>query len=118
MRDALKDIGRIQHMHEMAVLLETEKDKLSIEAIIKDRVLFYGLSKMVEIIGEAAYMITKDYKQEHLELPWRQIEGMRHILVHGYFSISPEVLWDVIQNDIPVLRPILERYLDEQNYEY
>lgn len=70
---------------------------------------------MIEIIGEAAYMITKDYKQEHLELPWRQIEGMRHILVHGYFSISPEVLWDVIQNDIPVLRPILERYLDEQN---
>ena len=115
MRDALKDIGRIHHMHEMAVLLETEKDKLSIEAIIKDRVLFYGLSKMIEIIGEAAYMITKDYKQEHLELPWRQIEGMRHILVHGYFSISPEVLWDVIQNDIPVLRPILERYLDEQN---
>ena len=115
MRDALKDIGRIQHMHEMAVLHETEKDKLSIEAIIKDRVLFYGLSKMIEIIGEAAYMITKDYKQEHLELPWRQIEGMRHILVHGYFSISPEVLWDVIQNDIPVLRPILERYLDEQN---
>ena len=115
MRAALKDIGRIQHMHEMAVLLETEKDKLSIEAIIKDRVLFYGLSKMIEIIGEAAYMITKDYKQEHLELPWRQIEGMRHILVHGYFSISPEVLWDVIQNDIPVLRPILERYLDEQN---
>ena len=115
MRDALKDIGRIQHMHEMAVLLETEKDKLSIEAIIKDRVLFYGLSKMIEIIGEAAYMMTKDYKQEHLELPWRQIEGMRHILVHGYFSISPEVLWDVIQNDIPVLRPILERYLDEQN---
>lgn len=115
MRDALKDIGRIQHMHEMAVLLETEKDKLSIEAIIKDRVLFYGLSKMIEIIGEAAYMITKDYKQEHLELPWRQIEGMRHILVHGYFSISPEVLWDVIQNDIPVLRPILERYLDEHN---
>ena len=102
-------------MHEMAVLLETEKDKLSIEAIIKDRVLFYGLSKMIEIIGEAAYMITKDYKQEHLELPWRQIEGMRHILVHGYFSISPEVLWDVIQNDIPVLRQILERYLDEQN---
>ena len=115
MRDALKDIGRIQHMHEMAVLLETEKDKLSIEAIIKDRVLFYGLSKMIEIIGEAAYMITKDYKQEHLELPWRQIEGMRHILVHGYFSISPEVLWDVIQNDIPVFLPFLERYLDEQN---
>lgn len=41
-------------------------------------------------------------------LPWKQIEGMRHILVHGYFSISAEVLWDVIQNDIPALIPNLK----------
>ena len=68
---------------------------------------------MVEIIGEASYMITKDFKQNHQELPWRQIEGMRHILVHGYFSISPDVLWDVIQNDIPALVPILKLYLTE-----
>lgn len=74
---------------------------------------FFGLSKMVEIIGEAAYMITKEFKVEHPDIPWRQIEGMRHILVHGYFSISAEVLWDVIQNDIYKLIPILRSYIEE-----
>ena len=104
-------------MLEMAILLKAERDKYSLNMLSDDRVLFYGLSKMVEIIGEAAYMTTKEYKQSHPQLPWRQIEGMRHILVHGYFSISPEVLWDVIQNDIPNLIPILENYLNEFNPE-
>ena len=113
MRETLKDRGRLEHMLEMAQLLELERTKHDFDAIRSDKVLFYGLSKMVEIIGEASYMITKDFKQNHQELPWRQIEGMRHILVHGYFSISPDVLWDVIQNDIPALVPVLKSYLME-----
>lgn len=113
MRDPHKDSGRISHMIDMALLLENEKTKHTLEDIQADKVLFYGLSKMVEIIGEAAYMITKEFKSEHPQLPWRQIEGMRHILVHGYFSISAEVLWDVIINDIPALLPILECYMQE-----
>lgn len=117
MRDPLKDPGRIRHMLDMAILLTSERDKYSLNMLNNDRVLFYGLSKMVEIIGEAAYMTTKEFKLSHTQLPWRQIEGMRHILVHGYFSISSEVLWDVIQNDIPSLIPILENYLNEFNTE-
>ncbi len=58
-------------------------------------------------------MITKEYKAEHNQLPWKQIEGMRHILVHGYFSINPEVLWDVIENDIPALISTIEDYINE-----
>lgn len=115
MRDPNKDSGRISHMLEMALLLNEEKGKHTLESIGNDRVLFFGLSKMVEIIGEAAYMITKEFKAQHSQLPWRQIEGMRHILVHGYFSISPEILWDVIQNDIPNIIPILESFQNTEN---
>ncbi|MDE6551682.1 MAG: DUF86 domain-containing protein [Muribaculaceae bacterium] len=113
MRDPLKNLGRLQHMLEMAFLLESEKTKYSLEIIRNDRVAFFGLSKIVEIIGEAAYKITKEFKESHKDLPWKQIEGMRHILVHGYFSISPEVLWDVIENDIPSMIPVIDRYIDE-----
>ena len=113
MRDPLKDLGRLQHMFEMAILLESEKTKYSLDQIRNDRVAFFGLSKIVEIIGEAAYKITKEFKESHKDLPWKQIEGMRHILVHGYFSISPEVLWDVIENDIPSMIPVIDRYIDE-----
>ena len=100
-------------MAEMARLLETERSKHTLSELQSDCVLFYGLSKMVEIIGEAAYMTTKEFKANHPQIPWRQIEGMRHILVHGYFSISAEVLWDVIQHDIPSLTPILTDFLKE-----
>ncbi len=113
MRDPLKDQGRLQHMLKMAVLLESEKANYSLEMIKSDRVAFFGLSKIVEIIGEAAYKITKEFKESHMDLPWKQIEGMRHILVHGYFAISPEVLWDVIENDIPTLIPVIRRYIEE-----
>lgn len=115
MRDPLKDKGRIGHMLDMALLLEEERNKHSLELMKSDRVLFYGLSKMVEIIGEAAYMVTPDFKMTHPQIPWRQIEGMRHILVHGYFSISAEILWDVITNDIPQLIPNLRHFLEKSN---
>lgn len=71
MRDPLKDLGRLEHMLDMALLLSSEKGSHSLEKIKRDRVLFYGLSKMVEIIGEAAYMITKEYKGKHTQIPWR-----------------------------------------------
>lgn len=115
MRELIKDPGRIAHMLEMARLVEIEKSRHTLEELSNDMVLFYGLSKMIEIIGEAAYMISKEFKERHTQLPWRQIEGMRHILVHGYYSISDTVLWDVVQNDIPKLIPVLEGYVDEMS---
>ncbi len=69
---------------------------------------------MIEIIGEASYKLTHSFTEEHPELPWRKIIGMRHILVHGYYSVSPEVLWDVIQFEIPPMIPILTRYLSKE----
>lgn len=100
-------------MLEMANLLKQESAKHDMDNLKTDTILFYGISKMVEIIGEAAYMITNDFKDTHTELPWRQMSGMRHMLVHGYYTVRPEVLWDVIQNDIPAMIPILEKYLAE-----
>ncbi|MDE6578349.1 MAG: DUF86 domain-containing protein [Muribaculaceae bacterium] len=113
MREKIRDKGRLQHMLEMAHALRDEKSNHSYEEILKDRILFYGLTKMTEIIGEAAYKLTHEFVDSHPELPWGKIISMRHILVHGYFKISPEDLWNTIQYDIPPMIPILEKYLDE-----
>lgn len=114
MREPQKDRGRLEHMLEMAQSLKGANTAHTYEEILSDRILFYGLAKMAEIIGEAAYKLTIEFKETHAELPWKQIIGMRHLLVHGYYTISPEVLWDVIQNDIPDMIPILQKYLAEQ----
>ena len=113
MREKIKDPGRLKHMLEMALLLKQEQEKHSLESIKEDKLAFYGLAKMVEIIGEASYKLTHEFKETHPELPWKEMEGMRHIMVHGYYSISPERLWTTIINDIPVIIPFLESYLKE-----
>lgn len=116
MREPVKDKGRIEHMLYMAIRLRDAREKHTLAEIENDSILFYGLTKMTEIIGEAAYKRTTYFKDSHPELPWKEITGMRHLLVHGYFTVSADILWDVIQNDIPPMKPILEDYL-KNNFE-
>ena len=113
MREEIRDKGRIVHMLEMARNIAEEKSHHTFEELLNDKILFYGLTKMTEIIGEAAYKLTHGFVDSHPALPWTTIIGMRHVLVHGYFKISPDDLWNTIQNDIPYMIPILEKYLDE-----
>ena len=65
----------------------------------------------VEIIGEAVYKLTSKFREEHPEVNWDDIEGMRHVLVHGYYKIRPNQLWETVQNDIPELKPQIEALL-------
>lgn len=113
MRETVKDKGRIEHILEMAVKLQAASRCHTLNDIKQDTILFYGLAKMIEIIGEASYKLTKNFTENNPELPWRQIIGMRHILVHGYYTVTPEILWSVILNDIPPMIPILRNYLSK-----
>lgn len=58
-------------------------------------------------------MLTKEFREAHPEVNWRQIEGMRHVLVHGYYDIDPMSLWNTIEYDIPALKPEIEKLLSE-----
>lgn len=73
--------------------IEEFVDGYDCERFIKDRILYFAVVKNVEIVGEAAYMLTPEFKDGHLDTPWLQIEKMRHVLVHGHCQILPEVLW-------------------------
>ena len=94
------------------VLLEN-KSRYTFGEVAGDSILFYGFVKHVEIIGEAVYMLTKEFKETHPEVDWEVIEGMRHVLVHGYYKIKPIQLWNTIEDDIPVLKPFIEKYYFE-----
>lgn len=69
---------------------------------------FFGFVKHIEIIGEAVYMLTKEFRAAHPEVEWEAIEGMRHVLVHGYYTIRPEQVWQVVEVDVPALKPQIE----------
>lgn len=99
-------------MLDAARILREETPKHSLDAIKADRILFFGLAKLVEIIGEASYKLTSEFKESHPDLPWNAIIGMRHVMVHDYYTMSPEKIWTTIVNDIPAMIPVLERYLE------
>lgn len=113
MREPIRDRERIEHMLQAALVLEDNKNRYSYEEVTNNPIMYYGFVKHVEIIGEACYKLTKEFRESHAELDWDVIEGMRHVLVHDYYQIRPEQLWDTIQNDIPELKAHLERLLNE-----
>lgn len=69
----------------------------------KDRMLVLALIKSVENIGEAAFMMSEATKERVPTIPWVDIIGMRHRLVHAYFDINLDVLWQTVKVDLPML---------------
>lgn len=70
-----------------------------------------ALERSFEVIGEAAKNLPADVRELHSAVPWRNIIGMRDILAHGYFSVSPAVLWDTMSNDLGILQSAIEAML-------
>lgn len=113
MREKIRDIERLEHILEAINVLIKFKDSHSLGDAETNPVIYYGLVKHVEIIGEAVYKLTKEFRATHNEVNWDDIERMRHVLVHGYYKIRPAQLWETIQKDIPELKPIIEQLISE-----
>ena len=115
MREAIRDLGRLQHMLEHIDRATEFLNGKSLADLENEAVLRYAVVKCLEIIGEAAYMLTLEFKETHPQTPWNVIIKMRHVLVHGYYSIQMPIVWDIVQNDFPVLRPQIEQYIKEKS---
>ena len=74
-----------------------------------DDVLRMGLAHFVQVIGEAARQVSPEVQDDHSEIPWRQIVGMRHRIVHDYMRLDEDVLWKVVSEDLPVMLVHLEK---------
>ena len=83
------------------------------ESLVSDKRTYYSVMKNVEVVGEAAYMLTKAFKKAHPATPWKVVQGMRHVLVHDYATIDDRELFNTAVNDIPVLQKQVKRYLAE-----
>jgi len=77
-----------------------------------DRMLVLSLVKEIEIIGEAASKVSRETRDVLPDVPWPDLTGMRHRLIHAYFDINVEVVWQTIVQDLPSLLSVLERTLE------
>ena len=84
---------------------------VTFEEYSRNKILRFAVIKNLEIVGEAAYLITKEFREEHQEIAWNEVIGMRHVLVHGYYQIRDEIVWETIQTDLFPLKDKIERLL-------
>ena len=76
-----------------------------------DRLLALGLVKCVEILGEAASRVSAEARDRHSQIPWRDIVGMRNRLIHAYFDVDLDQVWNTVTGDLPPLAAELEEIL-------
>ncbi len=76
-----------------------------------DEKLALSLVHLLEIIGEAASGVSEDYRKEHPGVPWKNMIGLRNRLIHGYFDVNYDIVWDTVVSDLPPLITEMEKLL-------
>lgn len=72
--------------------------------------------RQLEIIGEASRNVSESFQEEHSDIPWGQIISLRNRIVHEYFEINLGIAWDIVQDDLPVLKRQIQQILDETGH--
>ncbi|MCL2510682.1 MAG: DUF86 domain-containing protein [Bacteroidales bacterium] len=98
MREKIKDKGRLEHILESIDYVTEFIDGIEFEDFLKNKMLQFAVVKNLEIIGEASYKLTNDFRDNHPEIEWKKIIAMRHILVHGYYDTDETIVWNTAKS--------------------
>ena len=112
-----RDKGRLEDIIEYSANVTSLIEGYSLETLIADKRTYYSVMKNIEVVGEAAYMLTKAFKKSHPEIPWKVVQGMRYVLVHDDANIDDKELYNTAVNDMQPLRQQVERYLAETDWD-
>ncbi|MDT7920274.1 MAG: DUF86 domain-containing protein [Meiothermus sp.] len=100
---SLSAIEYLRHILDETEFLMDRAQGLTRDQFMRDATLKRAFVRSLEVIGEASKQIPDEFKQKYPHLEWRAMAGMRDRLIHGYFGVDYEIVWDVVTNKIPLL---------------
>jgi uncharacterized protein with HEPN domain len=112
----IDDRARLEHIVEAIERIQSytakAADTFFTNSMVQDAVI-----RNIQIIGEAAHAISDDFKNTHREIPWRDIVGTRNIIVHEYFRVDLEIIWDAVNEDLARLKAAVVAHLEQSDDE-
>ena len=105
----------VRHIFDECEFIITHTNGKTENQVLDDKVLVKALERSIEIIGEATKKIDDEFKSIHPHIEWRKMAGTRDHLIHHYFGIDYDILWDIIENKIPELHYSIKEILDEHH---
>ncbi|MCX6814984.1 MAG: DUF86 domain-containing protein [Candidatus Aenigmarchaeota archaeon] len=103
LEDILSCIGNIEEYSKGLSFSQFSKDQMRIDAVIRN----------LEIIGEAVKKLPDEFRKDYRDVEWAKISGLRDILIHEYFGVNLEIIWDVVSNKIPDLKKSVKKIMTE-----
>ena len=113
MRERIRDKSRLEHILQAIERIRRYTKGKTFDDFIADDMMYYAVVKNIEIIGEASNMLTEEFRNTHPDTPWKLVNGMRNYIVHEYFQVDNNVVWDVITGDLLLLQKQIIAYIME-----
>jgi uncharacterized protein with HEPN domain len=105
------DLVRLRHMLEAAQVATEFIQGETRESLDKDRKLVFAVVRAIEIVGEAASKVSPGFRDAHPLIPWKVIVGMRNWVIHAYFDVNLDIVWDTATKNLPALIVELEKLI-------
>jgi len=110
----LSQVEFLQHILEECRYLIKESQTNSFDEFLNDERLIRAVCRSLEIIGEASAKVHPDIKEKYPLVPWREMNDIRNKIIHHYFGVDYDIVWDTIKTDIPPLKDWIEIIMDKE----
>lgn len=113
MPDRFGDKVRLSHVYDAIETIEKYISDSSFESFIENSMMLDACIRQLQVIGESCRNVSFDLRERYPEVPWRQIIGLRIIVIHEYFGVDDIVIWEIIMNDLPPFKHQIKSIIKE-----